>query len=200
MKFTEEQLQKIRESLLANGVPEDVVEFTIADLKGEVKEEAAPEAKEGDPTETPEEGNPDDQAPIDDVPPAPVAEPEGEPAPVVEPPVEEVPPVAEEVPPEVPPVEQPPVEDVPPAVPGYDDSELRGQVNDLIAQLEEQKAANDGLIKRVESLEEALRVSGILVDEGETTPVGDETPRAPANNPEDDPIDGILAQLNGHKY
>ena len=199
MKFTEEQLQKIRESLLANGVPEDVVEFTIADLKGEVKEENAPEGNEGDPTEPTEEGNPDVQAPADDNPPAPVAEPEGEPAPAVEPPVEEVPPVVEEqVPPEVPPVEQPPVEEVPPAVPGYD--EIRALVDELTAQLEEQKKANDGLIKRVESLEEALRVSGVLVDENETTPVGDETPKAPANNPDDDPIDGILAQLNGHKY
>ena len=92
------------------------------------------------------------------------------------------------------------MEEVPAAAPGYDDSELRGLVGELTAQLEEQKKANDGLIKRVESLEEALRVSGVLVDENETTPVGDETPKAPANNPDDDPIDGILAQLNSHKY
>lgn len=197
MNFTEEQLQKIRESLLANGVPEDVVEFTISDLQGKDKEEGEPEStedKEGDPTEPTEDGNPDAQEPENDAPAAPVEEStEGEPAPAEEPPVEEVPPVVEEqVPPEVPPVEQPPVEDVAAPV-GYDDSELR-------ALLEEQKAANDGLLKRVESLEEALRVSGILVDEEGTTPVGDETPKAPANNPDDDPIDGILAQLNGHKY
>ena len=197
MKFTEEQLTKIRESLLANGVPEDVVEFTISDLTGNGNEEGTenPEDKEGDPTETTEEGNPDEQKPEDDAPAAPVEEDQGEPAPVEEPPVEEVPPAVEEqVPPEVPPVEEPQVAPEAAAAPvGYDDSELR-------ALLEEQKAANDGLLKRVESLEEALRVSGILVDEEGTEPVGDETPKAPANNPDDDPIDGILAQINGHKY
>lgn len=193
MNFTEEQLQKIRESLLANGIEKDVVEFTIADLKGDVNEDDQP--SEGDPTEPTEEGNPDEPKPEDDAPAAPVEEPEGEPAPVEEPPVEEVPPVVEEqVPPEVPPVEEPPVAPEAASAPvGYDDSELR-------AQLEEQKAANAGLLKRVESLEEALRVSGILVDEKDTEPVGDETPKAPANNPDDDPMDDVLRQINGHKY
>ena len=199
MKFTEEQLQKIRESLLANGIPEDVVEFTISDLEGketedEKKESENEEAKEGDPTDK-EEGNPEEPKPEDDVPPAAVKEDNGEAAPAEEP-VEEVPPVAVEeevLAPEVPPVEETAVDPEAAAAVGYDDSEIRSLY-------EEQKKVTDALLDRVKSLEEALRQSGVLVDEEGTTPVGAELPSAPANEPEDDPIDDVLRQINGHKY
>lgn len=204
MKFTDEQLTKIRESLSASGIPADVVEFTISDITAEEEaKKPEEETSQGDPTGNPEEGNPDDQSAENGNPEGtPAEEGNGEPAPAVEPVVEEVPPVSEGAlppqPEEVPPA--PAAEPTPEATPqGYDDSELRGLVQELTSQVDEYKKANDGLLARIDSLEEALKKGGYLDDSG-TTPVGDETPKAPAQVPVDEPIDDILAQINSHKY
>lgn len=204
MKFTDEQLTKIRESLSASGIPADVVEFTISDITAE-EESKKPEEEtsQGDPTGNPEEGNPDDQSAENGNPEeTPAEEGTGEPAPAAEPVVEEIPPVPEgALPPQ--PEEVPPTPEAaapaPEAAAGYDDTELRGLVQDLSSQLEEEKKANAGLLARIDSLEEALKKGGYLDDSG-TTPVGDETPKAPAQVPVDEPIDDILAQINSHKY
>lgn len=204
MKFTDEQLTKIRESLSASGIPADVVEFTISDITAE-EESKKPEEEnsQGDPTGNPEEGNPDDQSAENGNPEeTPAEEGNGEPAPAVEPVVEELPPVPEGAlppqPEEVPPA--PEAAPAPEATPqGYDDSELRGLVQELTSQVDEYKKANDGLLARIDSLEEALKKGGYL-DDSSTTPVGDETPKAPAQVPVDEPIDDILAQINSHKY
>lgn len=204
MKFTEEQLAKIRESLSASGIPNDVVEFTISDISADEEEstESKEENKPGDQTEeNAEEGNQVDQpTENDNSQEAPVDEQLGEAAPVEEPIAEEVPPVSEEqLPPpaeEVPPVEEPMAPQ--PAMPGYDDTELRGLLKDAMAELEETKKANEGLLARVDSLEEALKKGGFLDDS--QAPIGDESPKAPAQVTIDDPMDDVLAQINGHKY
>lgn len=201
-KFTEEQLTKIRESLTASGIPEDVVEFTISDITADEKSgQPEEENKQGDPTAPAEEEIPADQtAPIDESEEAPVEEQEGEAAPVVEPIAEEVPPASEDPVPtpeeQAAPVVDPVAEQNP--VGGYDDGPLKGLINDLQTELAEAKKTIDGQAARIDSLEEALKKGGFLDDS--EAPVGDETPKAPAAVQVDDPMDDVLAQINGHKY
>lgn len=99
------------------------------------------------------------------------------------PPAEEVPPVAD------PAQEVAPVEPV--AAP-----ELDPKYQELVAALEEQKKANEGLNARVKSLEDALRAAGIL--EGNVQPqVGFENPNLPESiNGQGDILGEVLSQIN----
>lgn len=183
-----EKLKKKLQKLLSKaGLDEDKIEKVLAEV------------------ENPNEDT--DKGEEETVETAPVVEGEGEPAPVDEPlpdnvdenaePQPEVPQAMADVPPtEEQPMPQPPVEETPVQeeqpvpVPQPD-----GQMQELLKANEELKGALDGLMNRINALEQALKDGGIMEDSnGED--VGVDKPNAPANNPVDDPMTEVLAQLN----
>ena len=197
-------IEKLKETLLANGVDEETAAKVIADMekpedeKTEVEdegksEEEVPPSSEDDKGEDESNGDDEDGAneegelpPEEDVPPVPQEE-----LPSVEipqeMPVEE--PAPQELPPEVPPVEEQPL----PPTPGFDPTEMLGK-------LDEYKATIDGLLARVDSLEQALKQVGVL-DESDGEEVGVDNPNVPPSNPGAvDEFDDALAVLNGKKH
>lgn len=198
-------IEKLKETLLANGVDEETADKVIADLEkpddeepkvdeeGKAEEELPPSTgddKGDDESESDDEDGKDSEEgelPPDEVVP-PVQEeelPPEEVAPEV-PPVEQ--PLPEELPPELPPVEDP----LPPA-PEFDPTELLGKVD-------EQKATIEGLLSRIDSLEDALKKAGIL-DASDGEEVGLDNPNVPPTNPGAiDEYDDALAILNGKKH
>lgn len=186
-------IEKLSEILAKLGLDEDAINGVIAELSDVAKEEAVEEdsAKDGDPTETTQ-----DEA----VPPLPPEEVVNE-APTEElnsdVPADEVPPVEGEVPPES--EQVPPVEPPAPQVPPFDPTELINQVNDLGAKLEEQVKANEGLLARIGSLEEALKGAGVIDGESTASEVGDPNPSTAPGNPTEDVFQDVLNDLNGRK-
>lgn len=150
-------------------------------------------------------------APTEEVPPS--GDPDLPPSDDVVPPTEDVPPTEEEdgkLPPsDVPPAEETqeapnPQEvpnDVPPAapVPPFDPTDLINSINELKGQNDELAKANEGLIARVNSLEEALKNAGVIDGTNPTTQVGDPLPTAAPQSPTDDVFSSVLSELNGHK-
>lgn len=190
-------IEKLRETLSANGIDEDTIAKIIDDLEKEDNDD-----KESD-------DNPDDGKTVDEVPPStneevsednvvPPVEEDG--APIEEgavPPEADLPPVPQEE--VVPPAEEPPVppqEEVPPAPvpPAFNPDEL-------IAKYEELKAANDGLLARVDSLEQALKDVGVL-DKSDAEEVGIDDQRIPpsGSNGAVDAFDDALDFLNNRKH
>lgn len=191
-------IEKLRETLSANGVDDETIAKVIADLE-----------KTDDEDEKPNEDNKEDGTSANDEPPAkdtddvdnddlPPGSNDG--APIEEgatPPDADLPPV----PPtdDVPPAEEPPVppqEEVPPAPvpPAFNPDEL-------IAKYEELKAANDGLLARVDSLEQALKDVGVL-DKSDAEEVGIDDQRIPpsGSNGAVDAFDDALDFLNNRKH
>ena len=69
------------------------------------------------------------------------------------------------------------------------------RIDELVAQLEEQKKANEGLVARITSLEDALKKAGVI--EGSPS-IGDERPTLPNSiNDQGDILGDVLKQLNG---
>lgn len=60
---------------------------------------------------------------------------------------------------------------------------------------EELRRAIEGLLARIASLEEALQASGVL-QKKEGSAIGVDQSRTPANNPQDDPLEDILNEIN----
>ena len=216
-------LKKLEEILAAKGIPEEKIDEIVAELKSDEKEdeeekgeeeskgsedgkaeEELPPSTEDAPSEEDDlppgshDGTPSEQsvAPQDDadIPPS------EELPPVDEPPV----PPTDELPPdpsaeEVPPSDVSPIEDAqpePPA-PSVDPSVL----DDLLGKLEESNKTIEGLLARVDSLEQALKSAGVL-DESETVdPVGDDNPRNLENGSigASDDFDDALSALNGKR-
>ena len=190
MAFNERLAKKLAKLLVKAGLDEDKVD----DIVGQVEEELAEEGTPGD-DPVPPEGDPipptpdqeekgGDPAPNEDPQPSPQADPEpqGDPVPPLPPEGDPQPEPGPELPPEV----------VPPPAPTIDPS----VVEELRGALEEQKKANEGLLARVDSLEQALKAAGIL--EG-TPSVGVEpNPTLPdAPNGQGAILDEVLKQING---
>lgn len=191
-------LEKLAEILAALGLTDEQVNKIVGDVESTVSEEVAqeggnPEEENPAPEETPEEPAPEEEgAPV---PPTEVPEPETD-APAGDGSIESV--LAEAaaqedaaVPPEeqaVPPTpEQPPVPEVDPLA----------KIAELESTIEEYKKANDGLIARIDSLEQALKAAGVI--DGNSATVGDETPRVTPNASagEESPLDDIIGVING---
>lgn len=186
----EKLIEALRETLAKLGLDEGAIEAALQEAVDKASAEENPQPS-GDPVPTDES---------DVLPPLPPEEPVDE-TPSEEQsadlPVEEaqVPPTEEEVPPteDVPPLEPTP------AVPPFDPTELIGQVTNLQGQLDEQIKANEGLVARVQALEDALKNAGVIDGSNPTTEVGDSFPSAAPQNPTEDVLGSVLSELNGHK-
>lgn len=191
-------IEKLKETLSANGVDDETIAKVIADLEKTDDEDEKPneDNKEDGTSENDEPpANDTDEVDDDDLPPgsndgAPIEEgaipPDADLPPV--PPTEDVPPVEE---PPVPPQEEVPPAPVPPAF----------NPDELIAKYEELKAANDGLLARVDSLEQALKDVGVL-DKSDADEVGVDDQRIPpsGSNGAVDAFDDALDVLNNRKH
>ena len=173
----DEILSKLKDALLKNGVPEDVVEFSFNEAMSE------PEA-------------------VEEVPAEPVAE-EIPPEVVEEAPVEaEVPAEEELLPPEEEVAPEAQIEEPQPIVPPELLAQLQdqaGQINELNGQIEELKKANEGLLARFESFSEALKQAGLIEGNIKPVDIGIHQPQALSNNPVDDPMDDVLARINSKR-
>lgn len=195
MAFNERLARKLAKLLVKVGLNEDKAAEIVDEVAVELAEEGSPEVNdpvppEGDPIPPipPEEEPSGDPIPPEPGP-APIEEepePEGEPVPPLPPegaiPQEPTP----ELPPEVP---QPPIPTIDPSI-----------VEGLKGELEEQKKANEGLLARVDSLEQALKAAGIL--EGTPQSVGVESnPTLPdAPNGQGAILDEVLKQINNNGH
>jgi len=209
MAFTEKLAKKLKKILAKAGLDEEKIDEVVDEVESATSEEDIPDdvnhVDEGAPTPSDE---PVEEPSDEEVPPKeqPVEEP-----PVEEPPVEEVPPV------EVPPVpaqpgdgsiesvvndfvngvapQEEPQPEVPPEVAPIVPPQADPQVQDLLARVEELSKANEGLLTRIASLEDALRQAGII--DG-TQELGDERPTLPenANNGQGNILNDILKQIN----
>lgn len=182
-------LEKLIAVLLAGGVDQALIDDAIS---AATNGEAAPADVESgnDEEPVPEAPIPEGEEPV---PPEPQAEEViGEPAPEGE-----VPPETDSVPneeegavPPLPPEEPVPVEEpgpeVPPAMPA--------EVAELINRVEEMEKANEALKKIVESLQEALKNSGVI--ENDDSSVGLDNPSAPSNTTDVDAMADVVAELN----
>lgn len=82
-----------------------------------------------------------------------------------------------------------------PSVPTIDPNQLA----QLMTDYQEMKKANEGLLARVESLESALRESGVI---SSNSVLGDENPRVTpnSNTQMSNPMDDVLREINPRKY
>lgn len=158
-------IEKLKETLKANGIDDEKIEKIIKDLEKEPKEGKEPdqennpdqpqdegEPAEGEPASTPDEVPANEEVSSENNEGDPQGEgelpPDGDVPPTPNP--EELPP---EVLPEVPPTEEP-TPDLPP-VPPFDPTELIGKVDEMGKTIE-------GLLARIDSLQEALKGAGVL--------------------------------------
>ena len=184
-------IEALRETLAKLGLDEQLITAAL--------DEAV--AKATSVEEAPAEGNPTEEPIPEEVPPTtPTDELTETPseAPSADLPAEEVAPEGEQVPPteEVPPTE--------PTLPGpapapFDPTELIAQVEEVSNANAELKKANEGLVARVQALEEALKNAGVIDGSSPATEVGDTLPSAAPQNPTDDVLGSVLSEINGHK-
>ena len=197
MAFNEKLEKKLKKILAKAGLDEDKVNDIVDEVEGALVEEEVPEdVNPGEDAVPPSENEGDE-----------VVEEKAEEEVAPEEVVEEV--AQEEVPPTDGNIEQaleelaaqegeatPNAEVAPlpeePIVPQIDPSELQKLSNDL----NEANKTIQGLLARIDSLEDALKAAGVITSDSK---VGDETPRitpnANANN--EDAFDDILATING---
>lgn len=197
-------IEKLKETLKANGVEEEKIDKIIADLAEENKPDQEGNEKV---EETQVDGKTEEEvppAPTDEVTPVEVPDEPNEGNPNeegVEPQEGEVPPVPPvdgELPPqEVPPTDVPPVEDVPP-VPQFDPTELLGKIDELNGKVVEYEKTIEGLVSRIESLEGALKTAGVLETNDNENDVGIDEARIPgsSSNGADSAFASALAKLN----
>ena len=166
-------LEKLKAILAEKGIDEETSTEILAELDGEPEGqpegEAVPDETEVQPTPEGEEGEPKENPEV--------APPVDEPSAPVEP---------EELPPEEPLPEADPL------------AELKGQLDDVNGKYEESQKTIEALLARVDSLEEALRASGVIEGEKPVT-YGVDKPTAPANDPIDDGLDDFFRKAN-RKY
>lgn len=173
----EELIAKISEALKAKGLDAEAVDEAIGEALdaalGEGEEPKAPaEAETKEPegeTEEAEEGQAEGEAEE--------GKPDAEEAQEAEAEAQDLPKGIEEV--------------DPTKIGEAPDAELE-QAN---ADNEELRKAIEGLLARIASLEEALQASGVLSAK-EGAIVGIDEAKTPANNPQDDPMETILAEIN----
>ena len=185
-------LNALRETLAKLGLDEQAIEAALQEAVAKAEGEENP-SPDGDPLPNPPEGDvpplPPD-VPVDDVP--------SDVPPSADLPTDDVPPTEGEPVPPTDPV--PPVEPDVPAVPPFDPTPLLEQVNALQGQLDEYKKANEGLLARVQSLEDSLKAAGVI-DGSVASEVGDALPGAAPQSPTDDVFGSVLNELNcGRRY
>lgn len=182
MEKIDKLLQKVRKLLEKAGLDETKIADILDDIAEDKEEEGCEEPKV--------EEEVTDEAVTD----APTEEPLPEEAPTEEAPIPE--PAPQEEVPEAPipedveaPIEEAPVPEPAPSI----DPELIGK-------LEEQGSLIEALTSKVQSLEDALRKAKILTDaEGTGSAVGVDQNVAPAANKGGDPLNDILAEINGNR-
>lgn len=198
-------VEKLRAALIEAGLKEDEIEAVIAassdetevvsegnDEESSTSGEVPPEEEAPSESEVVPEGEDEVVPPQDEVPA------ESESVPPVPPEAQEEVPQAE-VPPEVPPVEVPPTEqpvpgpEVPPQFVSIEEFET------VKNELAEQKKANEGLLNRLSSLEEALKKAGVI-DGSEDSSVGVDDPQAPGSTNVDTTMDDVLREINTKRY
>jgi hypothetical protein len=189
-------VEKLRAALIEAGMEEEQIEEVIA--------------ASSDETEVVSEGNDEESSTSGEVPPEEEAPSESEVIPEGEdevvPPQDEVPAESESVPPvppeaqeEVPPTEVPPEE---PSVPGPEVPPQFVSIEEFETvknELAEQKKANEGLLNRLSSLEEALKKAGVI-DGSEDSSVGVDDPQAPGSTNVDTTMDDVLREINTKRY
>ena len=174
--MNEELLETLKASLLKNGVPEDVVNFSFSEVLGETEEvkpetEQAPEDKVEE-TEL-EEEVPTLEATEDEV--------KGE---------EEEQPMTDEV--EVAENVEQPV--LPPEL-----LEKIEKIDLLARDNEELKKANEGLQAKVDALLDSLRQAGVIESSAVNT-INPPTPEITGNCPQTDVMVSILDVINGKRH
>ena len=205
-------IEKLKETLAANGVDEETIAKVIADLEKEPEDDKKKEGNDAPVDGKPEDGEPtaknDEEGQGDDNPKG--DEDDGnsneegnKPQDDIVPPVqndEVVPPTdipPTDVPPEdvVPPTDVPPT-DVPPAIPPIDP-----RFEEAMQKVEEQAKTIEGLLARVDSLEGALAQAGVLDKSDANSEVGVDESILPQNgsNGAVDAFDDALAVLNGKR-
>ena len=176
--------KKIRKYLAKAGLSEDKVNDIVDDVNEEVAEGVGEENK-GNPAENAsvppvvegedEDGDTDDEEGGDVVPPVV----EGD--------------LPQETPSEVPPVVNP--EDDPTAIVPPTPTIDPNQFAQVVTDLEESNKAIQGLLARIDSLESALRDSGVITSQSAIG--GNENPIVPpSGNRVPNPMDDVLAQIN----
>jgi len=197
-------IEKLRAALVEAGVEEGKIDEILESVSEEEVEET-PEGKSEEEitsSETQEEaeepsGEQEEKGEEEGEP----SQEEGEPAP------ESVPEIPEEPQPELPPeevvpVEEPPVEEVPGEVPPVDVPPQYVSLEEFAEvknELEEQKKANEGLLSRISSLEEALKKAGVI-DASSDSSVGLDDPQAPGSRVVDTTMDDVLREINKPHY
>lgn len=177
--------KKLRKILSKAGLNED----KINELVDQVKEDKAEEVSEnGD--------NPDSASVSLDE--NENVTPSGDEEDVTTDPMQEAP---SEVVPPTPPMETPQPSDVVPqdqAIPPVPTTDPN-QFAQLMTDYQEMKKANEGLLARVESLEYALKESGVI---SSNSVLGDENPRVTpnSNTQMSNPMDDVLREINPRKY
>ena len=200
-------LEKLKKVLAENGLSEEEIAKIIAELENNESDNENDGNDDGKPEEDEPTSTDDDSNEEDDLPPASkengngegeIPQSENEPSPAEVPPLppEGNVPQNEELPP-VPPTDVPPVDE--PTVPPQDPTVPQaptGPDPELLGKIEEQAKTIDGLLARIESLEEALKKSGIL--DGNTEEVGTDKPNVPdsASAQVNDEFDDVLGEIN----
>lgn len=184
-----EKLEKKLLKILAKaGLDEEKANEIVEEVKSAVSEEDAPDSTDPEDTPNPEGQETNEGNDQEGTTPPPSEEGEIPPVPPVPPTEEQVPPAPA---PEVPPAEIPP--EVPPAVPT-----VNPNLQKALALLEEQQKANQGLLARVNALEEALRSAGIIEGSApQTVGVETPTPLPESINNQGNILSDVLAQING---
>lgn len=197
-------IEKLKETLIANGIDEETIVKILADLEKEPEEkkegeepQAEGKTEEEVPPANPEEGKKDEK-PEGDVVEETVVKEEG-----ALPPEGEVPPppTEGEVPPtDVPPTDVPPEGEVPPAPP-IDIEGLVAKFDEQKGIIEEQAKTIEGLGARIQSLEDALSSAGVLEKgEGEDVGIHNSNVTPSGSNGAVNEMTSVLAKLNGNKH
>lgn len=185
-------IQALTEILASVGLDAETIDAVVGKLSA-IAEDESDEENTVEVAPTTDEPTTDEVPPL---PPEPTDEGNGE-TQSDEPSPDEVE-ATEEVPP-VPTEEVTPVEPTPDVVPPVEEPQPPFDPSPLLSAIEELQKANEGLIARVESLEEALRVAGVLDGENPATQVGDPNPSQTPQNPTNDVFNDVLRELNGNK-
>lgn len=189
----EKLIESMRKTLAELGLDEKTIDAAIEKAVTDAQSEEDPQPS-GDPVPP---TDPTDGLPVPPVPPGEEVPGEGQsPDPsAVENPVESE---GDPIPPQdVPPVGEP--NTAPTPVPPFDPTELIAKVDEVTQANEELKKANDGLLQRVASLEEALKAAGVIDGNSLAQSVGDENPTTAPQNPTTDVFSDTLRELNGCK-
>jgi hypothetical protein len=189
----EKLIESMRKTLAELGLDEETINAAIEKIVADAQSEENPQPS-GDPVPPTE---PTDELPVPPVPPEEEVPGEG-PSPDPSAVDAQVESEGDPIPPqEVPPVEEP--TPAPAPVPPFDPTELIAKVEEVTQANEELKKANEGLLQRVASLEEALKKAGVIDGSSLAQSVGDENPAAAPQNPTSDVFSDTLRELNGGK-